>query len=122
MSDATASETIPYPSRAPASANAFENVRSTATFSTAGSIAAVFPPNSTYASSTTTSAPDAASCSTTSTGWAFPVGLFGEQTKIRWGSAATACSTCWSVRTNGGSTGTCTTAVWVLHATREYTG
>src|SRR6266542_1234863 len=121
-SPATSGDTSPYPRRAPASANALENVRSTATFSKEPATADVLPPNSMYASSTTTSAPEDASCSTVSTGCAFPVGLFGEHRNTTWGSAASARSTCDGVMAKGASTGTWTTSVWATQDSREYSG
>ncbi len=109
-------------SERPARAKALENVRTTTTFGQpATSPAADRPPNSTYASSTTTSAsPVAASPSTTSTGCALPVGLFGEHTKTTAGSAARARATSCDEMTHGSSMDRGNSSPCVTHASRSW--
>jgi len=81
--------------RAPASANAFENVRNTTTPSSSRG-SAVSPENSKYASSTTSGR---ASVS----GLSAPVGLFGRQANVRTGSASpiAAPASCAAIRKSG---------------------
>src|SRR6266446_5481681 len=80
-SAATSTDASAYPTRAPASAKAFENVRSTITPSSRRPTAPGSPLNSQYASST-------ASGRAAGSGSSAPVGLFGRQQNVSTGSSS----------------------------------
>ncbi len=80
-SAATSADASAYPTRAPASANAFENVRMTITPSSMSPAAPSSSQNSTYASSTT-------SGRAAGSGSSEPVGLFGRQQNVSTGSSS----------------------------------
>ncbi len=79
-SPATSREARAYPTRAPASAKAFENVRSTITPSSISGTVAVSPQNSKYASSQTSGRPSGTARSA-------PSGLLGRQVNVSTGSS-----------------------------------
>src|SRR3954453_23274844 len=80
-SAAVSKEASAYPTRAPASAKAFENVRRTSTPASSRPTAPGSPVNSQYASSTT-------SGRAAGSGSRAPVGLFGRQQKGSTGSSS----------------------------------